>query len=175
MTNNQPTNTMNRRKAIITGITAATSVATLASAAAAEESKSDNPELEKIKAVLKAHDVAYSAHDLPGVLAALAPKAVILGAGPGEVWSGHEEIAEAYKHFFADFDKGEQSFDYQYKFGALSAEMGWLMVSGEIKGKKGDKSWAVGLNLSLVVSKADGAWKIAAMHYSTVADDKPGK
>lgn len=166
---------MNRRDAIITGITAATTVATLASAAGAEEKATANPELEKIKAVLKAHDEAYIAHDLAGVLAALAPKAVILGAGPGEVWSGHEEIAEAYKHFFEDFDKGEQSFDYQYKFGALAAEMGWLMVSGEVKGKKGDKSFAVGLNLSLVVSKDGGDWKIAAMHYSTVAGEKADK
>jgi hypothetical protein len=53
--------------------------------------------------------------------------------------------------------------------------MGWLMVSGEVKGKKGDKSFAVGLNLSLVVSKDGGDWKIAAMHYSTVAGEKADK
>ncbi len=166
---------MNRRNSIITGLTGLAAIATLTSTAQAAEDEAANPDLEKIKAVLKAHDDAYGAHNLAGVLATLAPKAVIIGAGPGEVWSGHEEIKDAYEHFFADFDKGEQAFDYQYKFGALSAEMGWLMVSGEIKGKKGGKSFAVGLNLSLVVSKTGDEWKIAAMHYSTVAGEKSAK
>lgn len=166
---------MNRRNAIITGITAATTVATLASASGAEEAPDTAPELEKIKAVLKAHDEGYNAHDLKGVLATLADKAVIIGAGPGEVWSGHEEISEAYEQFFAGFDKGGQDFDYQYKFGGLSAEMGWMMVSGEIKGKKEGKPFTAGLNLSLVVSKADAGWKIAAMHYSTVGGEKADK
>lgn len=166
---------MNRRNSIITSITAATSVASLMSTAGAAEPATANPELDKIKAVLKAHDDAYSAHNLKGVLATLAPKAVIIGAGPGEVWSGHEEISEAYEQFFADFDKGEQTLDYQYKFGELSGEMGWLILTGELKGKKGGKPFAFGLNLSLVVSKATGGWKIAAMHYSTVAGEKSGK
>ena len=50
--------------------------------------------------------------------------------------------------------------------------MGWMMVSGEIKGKKEGKAFAAGMNLSLVGSKVDGEWKIAAMHYSTVAGEK---
>jgi uncharacterized protein (TIGR02246 family) len=166
---------MNRRNAILTGITAAASVATLASASGAEEAPAENPELERIRAVLKAHDEAYNAHDLKGVLATLSPKAVIIGAGPGEVWSGHEEISEAYEQFFAGFDKGGQEFDYQYKFGGLSSDMAWMMVTGEIKGKKDGQAFSVGLNLSLVGSKVDGEWKIAAMHYSTVAGEKEDK
>ena len=166
---------MNRRNSIITGLTGLATIATLASTAQATEDEAANPELEKIKAVLKAHDDAYGTHNLAGVLATLAPKAVIIGVGPGEVWAGHEEIKEAYGHFFADFDKGEQVLDYQYKFGELSAEMGWLMLSGEVKGKKDGKGYAVGMNLSLVVSKVGGEWKIAAMHYSTVAGDKSAK
>lgn len=166
---------MNRRNSIITGLTAITAVASLTSTVKAEETKSTNPELEKIRAVLKAHDDAMTSHNLEGVLATLAPKAVIIGTGPGEVWSGPEEIKDAYEHFFQGYDKGQQDFTYHVKFGELSAEMGWLLASGEVKGKKDGKDFAFPMNLSLTASKASGEWKIAAMHFSTLTSDKAGK
>lgn len=166
---------MNRRNSIITGLTAITAVASLTSTVKAEETKSKNPELEKIRAVLKAHDDAMTSHNLEGVLAVLAPKAVIIGTGPGEVWSGPEEIKDAYEHFFQGYDKGQQDFTYHVKFGELSAEMGWLVASGEVKGKKDGKDFAFGMNISLTVSKAGGDWKIAALHFSTLTSDKAGK
>ena len=164
---------MNRRNSIITGLTAVTAIASLTSTAQAEETK--NPELAKIQAVLKAHDEAMTSHNLEGVLATLAPKAVIIGTGPGEIWSGTEEIKDAYEHFFADFDKGQQDFTYHVKFGELSSEMGWLMASGEIKGKKDGKDFAFPLNISVTASKASGEWKIAAMHFSTLTSEKAAK
>ena len=106
---------MNRRNSIITGLTAITAVASLTSTVKAEETKSKNPELEKIRALLKAHDDAMTSHDLEGVLATLAPKAVIIGTGPGEVWSGPEEIKDAYEHFFQGYDKGQQDFTYHVR------------------------------------------------------------
>lgn len=159
---------MNRRNSIITGLTAVTAIAGLTSAAQAEDAESKNPELEKIRALLKSHDDAMTGHNLEGVLATLAPKAVIIGSGPGEVWSGTEEIKDAYEHFFQGFDKGQQDFTYHFKFGELSAQMGWLMTSGEVKGKKDGKDFAFPLNISLTASKASGEWKIAAMHFSTL-------
>jgi len=168
---------MNRRDSIITGATAIAAIAALKSTAQAEETPSANPELEKIRAVLKAHDEAMTSKNLPGVLATLATKAVIMGTGPGEVWNGHEEIKDAYEHFFQGFDKGEQSFTYYVKFGELSPEMGWLLASGEVKGKKDGKDFAFPLNMSLTASKASGEWKIAAMHFSTLTGpaEKDGK
>ncbi len=166
---------MNRRHSIITGLSAITAGSALTTTAKAAEPKSDKPELEKIKAVLKAHDDAMTSHNMEGVLAVLAPKAVIIGTGPGEIWSGPEEIKEAYKNFFTDFDKGQQDFTYHVRFGELSAEMGWLMASGEVKGKKGGKDFAFPMNVSLTVSKASGDWKIAAMHFSTLTNEKAGK
>ncbi len=166
---------MNRRHSIITGLTAVTAIASLTSLAKAEDAKAANPDLEKIKAVLKAHDDAMTSHNLEGVLAVLSPKAVIIGTGPGEIWSGTEEVKDAYEHFFADFDKGQQDFTYHVKFGELSSEMGWLMASGEVKGKKEGKDFAFALNISLTVSKAGGDWKIAAMHFSTMTGEKASK
>jgi uncharacterized protein (TIGR02246 family) len=167
---------MNRRNSIITGLTALGAVASFsatakAAEAAGEEPKPANPELEKIRALLKQHDDAMTNHDLEGVLKVLSPEAVIIGTGPGEVWSGTDEIKIAYTNFFADFDKGEQDFTYHVRFGGLSAEMGWLISSGEIKGKKDGKEIAFPLNLSLTVSKTGDSWKIAAMHFSTLTGE----
>ena len=110
-------------------------------------------------------------HDLEGVLATMAANAVIMGSGPGEVWASTADIKEAYGHFFEDFDKGAQDFTYHVRFGGLSAEMGWLMASGEVKGKKGGKEHAFPLNISLAVAKKGGKWQIASMHYSTLTRD----
>ena len=166
---------MNRRNSIITGLTAVTAIASLTSTAKAEETKSTNPEVEKVRALLKAHDDAMSGHNLEGVLATLAPKAAIIGTGPGEVWSTTEEIKDAYEHFFQGFDKGEQDFSYYVKHGDLADGMGWLVASGEVKGKKDGKDFAFALNVSITVSKASGDWKIAAMHFSTLTGDKAAK
>ena len=90
----------------------------------------------EIKVSLKAHDVAMSSHSMDGVLACFAPDVVLMGSGPGELWTGTDETKEAYTKFFEGFDKGEHDFHYNYKFGGLSADMGWLVVSGEVNGKK---------------------------------------
>jgi ketosteroid isomerase-like protein len=146
---------------------AATSGATLN----AEEKMSENPEVAKIRAVLKAHDDATTSHDLNGVMAVLGPKAVIMGTGPGELYTGEDDLKVAYEHFFQGYDKGEQDFTYYVIHGGLSGEMGWLVASGEIKGKKDGKDFAFPMNVSVTVSKVDGAWKIAAMHFSTLTGE----
>ncbi len=160
---------MNRRNSILVGMAGLTAAATInASAEPAEEAPAENPELAEIRAVLAAHDAAFTNHDLAGVLATLTPDAVIMGSGPGEVWAGQEEMTVAYENFFKGFDKGEQKFTYHHKFGGLSPAMGWLMATGEILGKKDGKDMAYPINISMTVVKADGKWKIAAMHFSTL-------
>jgi uncharacterized protein (TIGR02246 family) len=159
---------MNRRDSIIAGLAGITAAATLAPSARAEEEKAANPELEDVRALLKAHDEAMTNHDLQGVMATMTEKAAIMGTGPGEIWSGPDEIKNAYEHFFQGFDKGEQKFDYQFKIGGLGSDMGWLMASGDIKGKKDGKAFEFPINISLTVTKADGKWRIASMHFSTL-------
>jgi uncharacterized protein (TIGR02246 family) len=159
---------MNRREAIIAGVTGITAVAATASAADAESSQETNPDLHQIRALLKAHDEAFSNQDLNGVMACLTEKAAIMGSGPGEIWSGPDEIKTAYEHFFEGFDKGEQKFEYQFRIGGVTPEMGWLMASGNVTGKKDGKDFAYPLNISLTVAKKEGKWLIAAMHFSTL-------
>jgi len=151
----------------MTGLAAITAVATLGPSAKAED-KADNPELDAIRALLKAHDDAMTNHDLKGVMATLTEKAAIMGSGPGEMWVGPEEIKDAYEHFFQGFDKGQQDFEYKFKHGGLGTDMGWLMASGNIKAKKGGKPIEFPINVSLTVVKAADKWKIAAMHFSTL-------
>lgn len=159
---------MNRRESIIAGLAGITAVASLTPESHAQDEKTANPELEAVRALLKAHDTAMAAHDLKGVLATLAEKPALMGTGPGEIWVGPEEVTTAYEHFFKGFDKGEQKFDYQFKIGDLGKDSGWLMASGNVIGKKDGKAVEMPLNLSLTVSKASGTWKISAMHFSTL-------
>ena len=154
---------MNRRTLL------AASAAGLSAAAAAQSAQAeDNPDLAKIRDLLGAHDKAMTAHDLDGVLSSFADDAIVMGTGPGEMWAGKEELKDAYGHFFMVFDKGEQDFEYNHRQGSLSAEMGWLMTSGTVKGKKDGKDFAYPLNVSLTVAKSGSDWKIAAMHFSTL-------
>ena len=158
---------MNRREAIA-GIASITAAVAVASRADAESSEGANPDLTQIRALLLAHDEAFTNHDLNGIMACLAKKAAIMGSGPGEIWSGPGEIKVAYEHFFEGFDKGEQKFEYQFRIGGVTSEMGWMMTAGNVNGKKDGKEFAFPLNLSLTVAKKEGKWLIAAMHFSTL-------
>ena len=165
---------MNRRNVILAGVAGVSALATLTSTTHAAE-KAENPELDKIRALLKAHDDAMTNHDFKGVLATLAEKVTIMGTGPGEIWTGADEIKTAYEHFFEAYYKGEQKFDYQFKIGGLGSDMGWLMASGNVLAKKDAKAIEFPLNLSLTVTKAGGNWKIAAMHFSTLTGPESDK
>jgi len=158
---------MNRRASFLAGLAGVSAFTTLASTASGAEEKAENPEREKVHALLKAHDEAMKNQDVAAILALMAEKSAVMGTGPGEIWSGHEEIKTAYEHFFQGFDKGKQGFEYQFKIGDLAADMGWLMASGNIKGKKDGKEFEFPINLSLTVTKATGKWLIASLHFST--------
>lgn len=158
--------TMKRRTAIMSGVSGL--VAAAAASPLARAGEAPNPEMEQIHALLKAHDDATTNHDLPGVMACLAENAAVMGTGPGEIWSGPTEIKDAYQHFFEGYDKGQQDFEYHSKVGDLGMGMGWLMATGNIHGKKDGRDFSYPLNVSLTVSKQDGKWKIASMHFSTL-------
>ena len=160
---------MNRREAIVAGVASIAAVATGSSDAKAQGTPAaERPEVEQIRALLHAHDEAFTSQDLKGVLACFAEKAAIMGSGPGEIWSGPDEIKVAYEHFFEGFDKGEQKFEYQFRIGGVRPDMGWLMTAGNVTGKKGGKDFAFPLNVSLTDTKNQHKWLIAAMHFSTL-------
>jgi len=147
----------------------AAATVSIAGTAAAGTFQEANPELDQVRALLKAHDEAFTNQDMNGVLACFTEKAAVMGSGPGEIWSGPDEIKVAYQHFFEGFDKGEQKFEYQFRIGGLTSEMGWMMTSGNVEGKKGGQEFAYPLNLSLTVAKNEGKWLVVAMHFSTLS------
>jgi uncharacterized protein (TIGR02246 family) len=159
---------MNRREAIVAGVAGITVAVAASPVANAETSSSEHPEVESIRALLRKHDEAFTNQDLNGVMTCFAPKAAIMGTGPGEVWSGPEEIKVAYQHFFEGFDKGEQKFEYQFKIGGVTPQMGWLMTAGNVTGKKDGKDIAFPVNISMTVAKHQEKWLIASMHFSTL-------
>ena len=91
---------MNRREAVIAGLTSIAAAAAVAPRADAETSEGTNPDLDQIRALLRAHDEAFTNQDLGEIMACMADKAAIMGTGPGEIWSGPDEIKVAYQHFF---------------------------------------------------------------------------
>ena len=159
---------MNRREAIVAGVAGIAVAVAAPPIVNAETSSSEHPEVESIRALLRAHDEAFTNQDLKGVMECFAPKAAIMGTGPGEVWSGPEEIKVAYQHFFEGFDKGEQKFEYQFKIGGVTPLMGWLMTAGNVTGKKDGKDIAFPVNISMTVAKHQEKWLIASMHFSTL-------
>ena len=151
---------------IAAGVAGISAAAFAKAGAATPDAK--NPELDGVRKLLAAHDKATTDHDLKGVMATLADDAAVMGTGPGEMWSGKDELKTAYEHFFMVYDKGEQDFTYKFMHGDLGDTMGWAMSSGTVKGKKDGKEFSYPLNISLTVTKKSGAWKIAAMHFSTL-------
>src|SRR4029077_9983846 len=103
---------MNRGEAMMAWISGITAAVAIAPTADAQASQGTNPDLDQIRALLRAHDAAFTNKDLKGVTACLTDNAAIMGSGPGEIWSGPDEIKVAYEHFFEGFDKGEQKFAY---------------------------------------------------------------
>jgi uncharacterized protein (TIGR02246 family) len=162
---------MTRKEAIIAGAASLSALAMAAQSGRAEEATEPNPEVVKIRALLKAHDEAMTNHDLSGVMKCLTDDAAIMGTGPGEFWVGPEEIKIAYEHFFETFDKGAQVFEYQFRIGGVGTDMGWLMASGNVTAKKDGKEFTFPLNISLTVAKKSEEWRIAAMHFSTLTGD----
>jgi ketosteroid isomerase-like protein len=166
---------MKRREAVIAGLAslaAAVGVQNTASAQTSEaEAEAANPELEPLRALLAAYDAAFSNQDLDGVMATLSEKAAIMGTGPGEIWSGPDEIKAAFRHFFGGFDVGELSFDYEFNIGQVASDSGWLMTSGNVTGTKDGKEFTFPVNQMLTATKDGGKWLIAALHFSIVTGD----
>ena len=163
---------MNRKEALL-GIATIAAAAAVPSVASAQtpEPEAQNPELEPLRALLKAYDTAFTNHDLNGVMATLSDKAAIMGCGPGEIWSGTDELKAAHQKLFQGFDARQQGFDYEFNIGQVMSDTGWMLTSGNVTGTKGGKEFTFPVNISLVATKQGGKWLISAMHFSTVTDE----
>jgi Uncharacterized protein conserved in bacteria with a cystatin-like fold len=162
---------MNRRDVLIAGVASIAAAVSAPLAASAQTSETENPELDPIRALLDAHDTAFANHDLDGVMACLSEKATIMGSGPGEIWSGPDEIKAAHLHFFEGFDIGELNIEYEFDIGQVASDMGWMLTSGNVNGNKDGKEFTFPVNISLTVRKDGGKWLIAALHFSTLTSE----
>jgi uncharacterized protein (TIGR02246 family) len=129
-----------------------------------------------IREVFQAHETAFNSHNLKGVMELYAPgdKTVAMGTGPGEVWVGHAAIEGAYKHFFADFDAGTLKRSCPWELGNVSRNVGWMNATCEYHDSLKDKPRSYALNISVVLQKLHGAWKIRAMHFSNLTGGSSG-
>jgi ketosteroid isomerase-like protein len=118
--------------------------------------------------VFAAHEKAFQSHDLEGVIKLYAPgeKTLVMGTSPAEHWVGTAEIEDAYKHFFEDFDAGSLEHSCPWVVGDVSGDLGWLNATCDYKDSLKGKPRTYTLNVSVVVQKIDGAWKLRAMHFS---------
>jgi hypothetical protein len=119
--------------------------------------------VEKIRALLKAHDDAMTNHDLDGVMKCLTKKAAIMGTGPGEVWVGPEEIKVAYEHFFGVSIRATRTSNISLRL-MMWVPIWALMTSGR-NGKEGWKGFRVSLEPFDDRGKESDGWRIASMHF----------
>ncbi len=94
-----------------------------------------------------------------------------MGDGPGEIWSGPDEIRAAHLHFFEGFEIGELNIEYEFSIGEVTSDTGWMMTSGNVNGTKDGKEFTFPVNISLTVTKDGGKWLIAALHFSTLTSE----
>ena len=153
-----------RRQATCATVLGALAVAVprLASAAPAD---GKDPAIAELVA---AHNKAFTAHDLPGVLACFTPKATLMGTAPGELWVGQEELSTAYKHMFADFDAGQQQFENLWREARVVGEVAWFMAVTKVTMSAKGKKREFGMNLSIVCERSADKWLINTMHFSNL-------
>jgi ketosteroid isomerase-like protein len=118
--------------------------------------------------VFEAHEKALDAHDLAGVMKLYAPgeTTVVMGTIPAERWVGSAQIEEAYRNFFADFDAGSLKRSCPWVISDSSGDVGWLTATCDYQDALKGAPRTFALNVSVVLQKLDGAWKLRTMHYS---------
>ena len=111
---------------------------------------------------------AISAKDLDGCMDAFAagPETIMLGTGPGERWVGMEEIADAHQHFLASFDS--ESSKRTWSLGSMQGDVAWFAAMFEVAQYLANVKNEYFLNMSGVMVKQDGEWKIAQIHFSNL-------
>lgn len=122
----------------------------------------------ELRAMLEAHEQAVDSHDLAGLMALYAPgdETVVMGTTSPERWVGQAQIADAYQHFFADFDAGTVERDCPWTQVDASGDVGWITANCEYQDSLAGVARNFALNVTAVVQKIDGAWKLRTMHFS---------
>lgn len=132
--------------------------------------KTQSADLSQIVALLQKHDDALNQHDLDGIMSVFAPTTniVVLGTGPGERWSGKDEIRGAYTEIIKDFDKGTATHDCYWKTGEIVGETAWIASMCKFADSKDGKKREYELNVSGVLRRIGGKWYFQSVHFSNL-------
>jgi hypothetical protein len=135
-----------------------------------------DPKVEaEIRGTLQKHDKALTDQDLATVMGTYAPgpNTVLMGTGPGERWVGKEEIEDAYKHFFQDYDKGTLITECYWNSSGSNGTMAWVMAMCKFTDSLKDKKREYGINLSVALEMLEGKWYIRTFHFSNLTGGQP--
>ena len=132
--------------------------------------KTQSAGLSQIVALLQKHDDALNQHDLDGIMSVFAPTTniVVLGTGPGERWSGRDEIRSAYTEIIKDFDKGTATHDCYWKTGDITGNAAWVAAMCKFADSKDGKKREYELNVSGVLRQIGGKWYFQSLHFSNL-------
>ncbi len=122
----------------------------------------------EIRQVFVEYAEGVSAKDLDACMEAFSkdPDTVMLGTGPGERWVGPEEIADAHQHFLASFDS--ETSKRTWSLGTMQGDVAWFAAMFEVAQYTKNVKNEFFLNMSGVMVKQDGEWKIAQIHLSNL-------
>jgi uncharacterized protein (TIGR02246 family) len=139
--------------------------AVVAAGAAASEAAQTK---EDIAAVLAAYTKAFEAKDIDDVMACFADsdQAVVMGTGTGEIWIGKESIRSAHMAFMASAEK-ERSTSTLCGSG-VEGGTAWLAGYLELVQTLETGQFTTQLNLSMVLTRQEGEWRIICMHFSNL-------
>jgi ketosteroid isomerase-like protein len=142
-------------------------IATALTQACASAVAAPEPET-ALSEVLSAHEQALGSHDIDALMGLYAPgdETVVMGTTPPERWVGKAEIADAYQHFFEDFDAGTVERDCPWMQIGVSGDAGWITANCEYRDSLKGESRSFALNVTVVMQKLEGAWKLRTMHFS---------
>jgi uncharacterized protein (TIGR02246 family) len=122
----------------------------------------------EVFAALQAYGKAIGEKNVDACMAAYAPGlgTIMLGTGPGERWVGDEEIREAHTHILGAFDK-ESSMS-TWKLLRIKDDIAWGASQRAVTSYYKNQKKEFYLNISAVLMKQDGKWRIVLFHYSNV-------
>jgi uncharacterized protein (TIGR02246 family) len=130
----------------------------------------------EVKAVIKQHNHAFDTQDLKGIMSLYSsdPSIVLMGTGPGEAYLGEEGISGAYNQFFNRFKTDTLSFKYDWVAVGSKGNIAWFAVTTTITGVVNNEQKERAFNMSGLLQKEKGKWRIVSMHFSRLgAEEQP--
>jgi len=142
-------------------------------ALAQDKAATDNVDAALIEMVQK-HDKALNDQDLNTIMSTYAPDEaiVMMGTGPGEAWAGKEEIADAYNHFFMDYNAGTLTTECTWHKAEQRGNVAWLMTMCNFTDYLKNVERKYALNISIVFEQIDGQWYIRTFHFSNLTNQQ---